>query len=303
MSTKADVGDFPGRFREIVSDPLNLFIRRAANAGFTDGSLVYLHNGLRVPVSGANSYYGDFSSIFVINRGVHEPLEEFIFQEVLKLMPPAPVMLELGAYWGHYSMWLKNCRPDADVHLVEPDPDNLRVGIENFEINGFSGNFIEDFVGKGGFAVDDYLRELSIPKLDILHTDIQGYEVEMLQACTESLRKCRIDFVFLSTHSQQLHSDCVALLGASNYRVEVEADFDNGTTSYDGFILASSPLLSRAFDGFAPLTRTQIACAQPAVLGEYISKVMSFLGKPDQLSTPHASELREGFVAGSSERG
>src|SRR5260221_14303827 len=130
MSTKADPGDFPGRFGEIVSDPLNLFVRRCANAGFTDGMFVNLHNGLRVPISGLNSYYGYFSSILVINRGVHEPLEEFIFQEVLELMPRAPVMLELGAYWGHYSMWLKNCRADADVRLVEPDPDNLQVGIE-----------------------------------------------------------------------------------------------------------------------------------------------------------------------------
>jgi len=293
MSTKADAGDFPGRFREIVSDPLNLLIRRCPNAGFTDGAFVYLHNGLKVPISGPNSYYGDFSSILVINRGVHEPLEEFIFQEVLRLMPRAPVMLELGAYWGHYSMWLKNCRPDADVHLVEPDPDNLRVGIENFELNGFSGNFLEAFVGDGGFAVDDYLRELSIPKLDILHTDIQGHEVEMLEACTDSLGKRRIDFVFLSTHSQALHNDCVYLLNASNYRVEVEADFENGTTSYDGFIFASSPLLARTFDGFAPLSRAQISSAQPTVLCAYISNVATFLGKRAPQSTPHALGLRK----------
>jgi len=283
MSTKADVGDFPGRFREIVSDPLNLFVRRTANAGFTDGSLVYLHNGLRVPISGANSYYGDFSSIFVINRGVHEPLEEFVFQEVLKLMPRAPVMLELGAYWGHYSMWLKQCRPDAEVHLVEPDPDNLRVGIENFDLNGFSGTFYEASVGNDGFKVDDHLRASSTPKLDILHADIQGYEVQMLQACAESLGKRRIDFVFVSTHSEEYHRDSMALLAASDYRVEVESDFDNGTTSFDGFIFASSPLVARVFDGFTPLTRAQISDAQPAVLCEYISKVAAFLAKREQL--------------------
>lgn len=202
-------------------------------------------------------------------------------------------MLELGAYWGHYSMWLKNCRPDADVHLVEPDPDNLRVGIENFELNGLSGNFIEAFVGNGGFAVDDYLRDLSIPRLDILHTDIQGYEVEMLEACTDSLGKFRIDFVLLSTHSQHLHNDCIALLRASNYRVEVDADFENGTTAYDGFIFASSPLQAKVFDGFTPLTRAQISCAQPTALCEYISKVATFLEKRDRPSTPHTGELRE----------
>jgi len=279
MGTKADAGDFPGRFREIVSDPLNLLIRRCPNAGFTDGPFVYLHNGLRVPISGPSSYYGDFSSIFVINRGVHEPLEEFIFQEVLEFMPRAPVMLELGAYWGHYSMWLKNCRPDADVHLVEPDPDNLKVGIENFELNGLSGTFIEDFVGNGGFAVDKYLHEQSIPKLDILHADVQGYETEMLEACTQSLRACGIDFVFVSTHSQEHHGDCLFLLKASNYRVEVEVDFASGTTSHDGLIFASSPRRARVFDGFSPLTRVQISSAQPEVLCDYLSKVRVLLEK------------------------
>jgi hypothetical protein len=31
---------------------------------------------------------------------VHEPLEEYVFQEVLRTMPEAPMMLELGAYWA-----------------------------------------------------------------------------------------------------------------------------------------------------------------------------------------------------------
>ena len=107
MQTKARWNDFPGRFREILSDPLNLLIRRVPHAGLVDGNLVYLHNGLHVPWAGPNAYYGRFSLIFVLNRGVHEPLEEFVFQEVIDRLPSAPRMLELGAYWGHYSMWLK----------------------------------------------------------------------------------------------------------------------------------------------------------------------------------------------------
>jgi hypothetical protein len=37
-------------------------------------------------------------------------------------------MIELGAYWAHYSMWLKLVHPDASVHLVEPELANLQVG-------------------------------------------------------------------------------------------------------------------------------------------------------------------------------
>ena len=82
---KAEPNDFLGRFREIVSDPLNLLIKRNYNSGMIDkDGYVFLHNGNRVPVTGENSYYEDFSKILIINRGVHEPLEEFCFQETLK---------------------------------------------------------------------------------------------------------------------------------------------------------------------------------------------------------------------------
>ena len=91
MLPKAASGDFLGRFREVISDPLNLLIERVPMAGFLDGNQVYLHNGLRVPVAGPGAYYGPFSQLLVINRGVHEPLEEFVFQEVLKCLPEAPV--------------------------------------------------------------------------------------------------------------------------------------------------------------------------------------------------------------------
>lgn len=105
MVDKAGASDFHGRFREIVSDPLNLLIPRHPLAGTMDGDHVVLHNGNRVPLQGPGAYYGNFSDILVINRGVHEPLEEFAFQTVLTGLPAQPTMLELGAYWGHYSMW------------------------------------------------------------------------------------------------------------------------------------------------------------------------------------------------------
>ena len=173
MQTKANSNDFLGRFREIISDPLNLVIQRDPRSGFVDGDFVYLHNGLKVPVLGSYAYYGQFSSILVINRGVHEPLEEFVFQEVIKRLPNSPLMLELGAYWGHYSMWLKLAHPNANVHLVEPELQNLNAGKYNFEMNGFTGEFIQAFVGKGQFSVDQYLAERDIQRVTILHSDVQ----------------------------------------------------------------------------------------------------------------------------------
>ena len=84
-------------------------------------------------MAGIGAYYGPFSQLLVINRGVHEPLEEYVFQELLKSLGAAPVMLELGAYWGHYSMWLKKVKPGSTVILVEPDVVNMAAGVANFK--------------------------------------------------------------------------------------------------------------------------------------------------------------------------
>jgi hypothetical protein len=58
LPAKATEADFVGRFREIISDPLNLLIERVPMAGVVQGNEVVLHNGNRVPLSGPAAYYG-----------------------------------------------------------------------------------------------------------------------------------------------------------------------------------------------------------------------------------------------------
>jgi hypothetical protein len=264
MLAKAQSTDFLGRFREVISDPLNLLIERVPLAGFVDGNLVYLHNGLRVPIAGPGAYYGPFSQLLVINRGVHEPLEEFVFQEVLKCLPDVPSMIELGAYWGHYSMWFKKEKPKGQVILVEPEPECLKVGQDNFARNGFEGEFIQAFVGTGKFEIDDFFRNRKIQQLDILHTDIQGFEVEMLQGARDVLARRRVQYLFISTHSQPIHGEIVRQLGDLGYRVEISSDFDVQTTSFDGFVFASSPDAKPVFENISILGREEIAHIGPA---------------------------------------
>lgn len=276
--TKADETDCLGRFREIVSDPLNLLIQRHPLAGTVQDGLVYLHNGHLVPAAGPAAYYDNFSYILVINRGVHEPLEEYVFQELLKILPQAPVMLELGAYWGHYSMWLKQARPQATVYLVEPDASNLAVGVENFRRNGYEGHFFQEFVGLGKFEVDAFLRDNAIARLSVLHVDIQGYEDEMLSGGSAALQGKRIDYIFVSTHSQALHEHVRSRLGGYGYRIEISSDFDNETTSFDGFLCASSPEAKPLFDSFRTLGRTQIAAARPAEVIESLRDKLPLVG-------------------------
>ncbi len=195
----AKARDFPGRFREVVSDPLNLLIDRVPLAGVESRTAWSgCITATAPPADGPNAYYGDFSQILIINRGVHEPLEEYVFQELLSRMPAAPVMLELGAYWGHYSMWLKRVRPGATVVMVEPKKRWLQAGRENFALNGFDGEFIQGFVAQGQFEVDRFLAERAIEHLDVLHCDIQGFELQMLEGAAGALARQAADYVFVS---------------------------------------------------------------------------------------------------------
>jgi len=271
---KAAPNDFIGRFREVISDPLNLLIARVPMAGYVEGELVYLHNGLKVPVVGSGAYYGPFSQLLVINRGVHEPLEEYVFQELLKRLGDAPSMVELGAYWGHYSMWLKKTWPKADVILVEPDPGCLKAGQDNFARNGLKGEFIQAFVGTGKFEVDAFFKDRKIKRLDILHADIQGAEVEMLQGAERVLLNRRVDHFFISTHSQAIHGEIVDRLKAHDYRVEISSDFENQTTSYDGFVFASSPEVDALFGEVDVMGRAEITVRRPTDLLRSLNRLV-----------------------------
>lgn len=274
---KAKADDFHGRYREIISDPLNILIKRHAFAGQKNDGEVVLHNGLSVPLSGDFAYYGNFSDILILNRGVHEPLEEFVFQTLLKNLNNQQIsMLELGAYWGHYSMWLLLNRPDSKVTLVEPEEQNLQAGKLNFQRNNFEGTFIKDFVGKGDFEVDDYLAENDISHLTILHSDIQGYEVEMLSGAAQSLKSQSIDYVMVSTHSEALHREVENELSKFGYVIEVTSSFERRTTSFDGFIFARKPSLEPIFNGFKFLGREELTEISPLEKIEYLKQLKRF---------------------------
>ena len=236
---------FIERFREIVSDPLNLLIERVPNAGYIDENRnVILHNGVRVPFLGDGSYYGRFSEILIINRGVHEPLEEFCFQELLKHLKKdrntTHTMLELGAYWGHYSLWFGKELQKTQLTLVEPEKENIQAGRRNFKENEQEALFINDFVSKDGFTVDSFLFEnmTSDFELTLLHSDIQGFEEEMLLNSEKALSEKRIKYLMISTHGDSVHEHCLSIIQRHNYLVSVNSDFRHHTTSCDGFIFA-----------------------------------------------------------------
>jgi len=226
---------FEERFIDIISDPNNLFIKRCAEAGNVCNGCVTLHNGIKVLKDG---YYGDFSKILLLNNGCHEPAEERMFDLILKDIPENGTMIELGSYWAFYTIWFNKVIKNAKNYCIEPELENLNLGKMNCLINNVNADFTQGFIGKTEINLCNFVREKNIENIDILHSDIQGYELEMLQDITELLVQNKIKYLFISTHSNDLHYKCIDLLTQNNYRIIASADFDEETFCYDGIIVA-----------------------------------------------------------------
>lgn len=222
------------RFKLILSDPINQKINKLPESGKLENGIITMYNGVKVYKS---SYYGVFADILILNEGVHEPSEEFLFQEVLNhINSDNPTMLELGSYWGFYSMSFLKKHPTGKCTLVESGVHELETGKSNFELNNMEGTFINGFIGDGHLSVDDLIDN----HLTILHSDIQGYELQMLHGAKNSLLNKKIDYCFISTHNNNLHYNCIELLKKMDYKIIGEVDVAN-TFCEDGIILAVSP--------------------------------------------------------------
>jgi len=230
------------RIAEVLACPDNARLPRHPEAGKTRDGFQTMFNGIKVAVDG---YYGSgMTELLRRNKGSHEPQEEVVFLDVLQRMPAGAQMIECGAYWGFYSMWFTREVPQGKAWLIEPEGPNLEIGQRNFRANRLEGDFHRALVGKESttgnppqVCIDDFCTRQKIGHLAILHADIQGAEVEMLHGATLTLSESRVDYVFISTHGEELHAQCVLLLQNFGYEVPVSVP-PSASHSFDGLIVS-----------------------------------------------------------------
>lgn len=221
----------------------NTFIKRVSEAGRVRGHYQLMHNGQEVIAGG---YCGlDMLRMLELNRGVHEPQEERVFQDVLPYIPEGATMIELGSYWAFYSMWFLQQVKQSRSILVEPTRSRMAIGKHNLKRNGLKAEFLAAHVGQNAsipfddtpaISVDEILKSRRIETLHILHADIQGAELEMLEGCEEAFKNKRIHFIFISTHSNQLHDACAAKLKDRGFEILASINMDD-SYSEDGLLV------------------------------------------------------------------
>ncbi|MEI9920259.1 MAG: FkbM family methyltransferase [Bacteroidota bacterium] len=202
-----------------------------------------MHNGIRITL-GSYYDYGN-TQLLIENKGVHEPQEEYIFQQVLPFIREGGTMMELGSYWAFYSLWFASKVKNAKCIMIEPDPHKMNFGKLNFRLNALKGQFRLGFIDGSTdtsksiptYDVDHLMKEFEIDFLDILHSDIQGYELKMLKGAADALANQKVGYAFISTHSNELHQQCIDELKKYGYVIVADANLDESYAT-DGVIVA-----------------------------------------------------------------
>lgn len=237
--------EWAARIADVISCPDNADIPRVKNAGNISGEILIMHNGIKIdPLS----YYGTpILKMLMENGGVHEPQEEKVFDKVLHSLPAGKkTILELGSYWSFYSMWFLQRFPGSKAYMLEPELMNLHSGKKNFKLNGLEGNFFHLGIGetenKQGRIISPgiFCKQQHIDFIDILHADIQTYELAMLKGSKKLLEEKKIGYCFISTHSNELHDQCKKMLMEYGYALVAEANLDE-SYSFDGILVMKDP--------------------------------------------------------------
>ncbi len=245
-----------------------------------DQSIQVMHNGLQVKAGG---YYGDWMAhIIRALQGHHEPQEELIFHQLLRYLRHGTTMVELGCFWAYYSLWFLKEIPGSRAFCVEPDPKNLAVGRTNAGLNALSERvrFKQAWVGGEANAshraatesapeptvlpmmnMSSVTAELAGAPVELLHMDVQGYELQFLNSMRAAVEKKLLRFVMVSTHhscisgSKTTHPDCVEALRQLGASILIEHDVIE-SFSGDGLILASFYAEDRGLK-FPPISRNR----------------------------------------------
>lgn len=231
----------------------NARIPRVPGAGTISGGdarVQLMHNGLKV---GVDSYYGsEMTDMLTHNAGVHEPQEELVFQTALPHLRPGATMIELGAYWAFYSAWFLTKVPSSRAFLIEPMAANLESGRRNLALNGVfdRATLIKGWVGEiddehrepdgTPVALDTFVRERGIDRIDLLHADVQGAEMNLLKDARATFAAGKVDWLFLSTHSMRKHAWCKRWLLSHGMNLVAEADLPE-SYSVDGILVFKRP--------------------------------------------------------------
>ena len=165
-------------------------------------------------------------------------------------------MIELGSFCAHFSLWFRSHITNGKNICVEPELRNHLYGLTNAEINGLETDFVfqNSYIGAHlsnntrppTTTIDYIVEQFSLAQVDILHSDIQGAEANMILGARDTFLKGKVRFSFVSTHSEDLHSRCRSLIRSYGYETPVDIP-PFGDFHPDGLLVAANNAVDLEF--------------------------------------------------------
>lgn len=165
-----------------------------------------------------------------------------------------PTMLEIGSFWGLWSLVFRKKFPNGKNLLVELGKRQLSVGEKNFELNGFNqisywggfflndsgtylnrkndleypkveGEYFDESIDNDNVVgpeldLNNILKNEKVDHLDLLHMDIQGSELKVIEYIFNSEFKINIDNFIIATHSDEIHNQIKSIISNSYHIVK-----------------------------------------------------------------------------------
>jgi hypothetical protein len=152
-----------------------------------------------------NPNWYDSTEILLINK----------FEELILSLPNKINynMIELGSNQSYYSLLFKSILGKNRTFniMLEPYDPHYNRGVKEFELNDYSGIFINKGIGekcqihnrifeKPTTSIDEILDEYKLNDVDCLMCDIDGAEFLMLLGAKKTLKEKKITYMFIATH-------------------------------------------------------------------------------------------------------
>lgn len=158
------------------------------------------------------------------------------------------ILFDIGAQYGDFSLlWEK--RNHAVVYAFEALPENYAEMQRDFALNRSSIRSMLGFVGNGDavefenagrmatrkespdahiptMRIDDFVHSSDVIP-DFVKIDVEGFEYEVLEGMTETLRKFKPKII-METHSSELRRNCHRFLTDAGYELWHEGRIAKG---------------------------------------------------------------------------
>lgn len=156
-------------------------------------------------------------------------------------------MIELGSNYAYYSLLFNRILKDKDVTniMIEPQERQYQLGEEHFRLNNIKGHFYKAIIGKNKkvdsprsqryvedfnylplVSFEELFRDHNLNQVDLLHCDIQGHEVELLEEYLDWFQNKKFKYIFIATHNiyRDAHNFCKEQFNSLPYQLVFEEE-------------------------------------------------------------------------------